>query len=177
MISNERPSPYGRRSGGYGNSSYGGGGYGGGNSGGYGGGGNSGGYGGGNSGGYGGGNSGGYGGGGGNYGSKYPPSGNYYQQPAPRAPIEEATLKAVTFQIERKSFMISVKENPRGRFVRVSEDSQGRRNSVIVPMSGLEDFKKAFDDVYKVAMEMPSQVPQANPDMQPPPQQPHPGMM
>ena len=33
------------------------------------------------------------------------------------------------------------------RFLRITEDSQGHRNVIIVPMSGVDDFADAIDDV------------------------------
>ena len=40
----------------------------------------------------------------------------------PRPPTNEDTLKTEKIQIERKTFVFSLKENPRGRFLRITED-------------------------------------------------------
>jgi hypothetical protein len=103
MISNERPSPYGRRP------YQGGGGY-----------------------------QGGHGG---------------YGQPKP--PVQEDTLKSEKIQIERKTFVFTLKENPRGRFLRITEDVGGRRDTIIIPSTGLEDFKKLVDEMVKASGEIP----------------------
>ena len=113
MISNERPSPYGRRpyqSQGYGapKSSY------------------------------------------GNYG-------NY--NPTPRPPVNEDTLKTAEVQIERKNFVFTLKENPRGRFLRITEDVGGRRDTIIIPSTGLAEFKKLIDDMVKASDEIPEKQP------------------
>lgn len=50
-------------------------------------------------------------------------------------------------QIERKNFLFAVGENPRGKFLRITEDVQGRRDTIIVPASGLADFRRALDEV------------------------------
>jgi hypothetical protein len=71
--------------------------------------------------------------------------------------VEEATLKTETIQIERKTFIFTLKENPRGRFLRITEDVNGRRDNVIIPSTGLEDFRKIVDDMVKAAGELPSQ--------------------
>ena len=42
-------------------------------------------------------------------------------------------------QIERKLFTFDLRENPRGRFLKVIEDVGGRRDTVIMPATGLED--------------------------------------
>ncbi len=41
-------------------------------------------------------------------------------------------------QVERKYFSFDLRENPRGRFLRITEDVGGRRDTVIVPSTGLE---------------------------------------
>ncbi len=115
MISNERPSPYGRRP--YQSSGYGSGGYG---------------------------------------NSKYP------QQPRP--PVQEDTLKSGEVQIERKNFVFALKQNPRGRFLRITEDVNGRRDTIIIPSTGLAEFKKLVDEMVKASQEIP--------ESQPPPPDP-----
>ena len=76
-----------------------------------------------------------------------------YGQPKP--PVNEDTLKSDKVQIERKTFLFTLKENPRGRFLRITEDVGGRRDTIIVPATGLEDFKKLLDDMVKASTEMP----------------------
>lgn len=76
-----------------------------------------------------------------------------YGQPKP--PVQEDTLKTERIQIERKSFQFTLKENPRGRFLRITEDVGGRRDNIIIPATGLEEFKKILDDMVKAAGEIP----------------------
>ncbi|MFV0415751.1 MAG: DNA-binding protein [Chthoniobacterales bacterium] len=51
-------------------------------------------------------------------------------------------------QIERKNFLVELRENTRGRFLRITEESHGRRNSIIVPSTGLDDFANLLDDAF-----------------------------
>jgi hypothetical protein len=74
---------------------------------------------------------------------------------APKPPINEDTLKSEKIQIERKIFVFALKENPRGRFLRITEDVGGRRDTIIIPAPGLDDFKKLLDEMVKVATETP----------------------
>ena len=74
---------------------------------------------------------------------------------APRPPSNEETLKTEKIQIERKTFVFSLKENPRGRFLRITEDVSGRRDTIIIPAPGLSDFKKIVDEMVKVSSEAP----------------------
>jgi hypothetical protein len=72
---------------------------------------------------------------------------------SPKSPSNEDTLRSETVQIERKTFVFTLKENPRGRFLRITEDVAGRRDTIIIPAPGLEDFRKLLDDMVKAAAE------------------------
>ena len=86
-----------------------------------------------------------------------------YGQPRPH--VNEDTLKSAEVQIERKFFVFTLKENPRGRFLRITEDVGGRRDTVIIPSTGLAEFKKIVDEMVKAAEEIPFKTP---PPSQPP---------
>ena len=68
-------------------------------------------------------------------------------------------MKSEKVQIERKVFVFTLKENPRGRFLRITEDVGGRRDTIIVPATGLEDFKKLLDEMVKASGEIPQKTP------------------
>jgi hypothetical protein len=80
-----------------------------------------------------------------------------YAQPRPQ--VVEDTLKSGEIQIERKNFVFSLKENPRGRFLRITEDVGGRRDTIIIPSTGLAEFKKLVDEMVKAAEEIPPKTP------------------
>ena len=82
-----------------------------------------------------------------------PFGGRPYGQSKP--PVNEDTLKTERIQIERKTFIFTLKENPRGRFLRVTEDVGGRRDNIIIPAPGLEDFLAILKDMVKVSGELP----------------------
>ena len=69
----------------------------------------------------------------------------------------ETTILSEKIQIERKLFFFDLKENPRGRFLRITEDVSGRRDTIIVPSTGLENFR----DVLTRAIAAAAQAPQA----------------
>ncbi len=73
----------------------------------------------------------------------------------PKPPVTEETLKSAKIQIERKTFVLALKENLRGRFLRITEDVGGRRDTIIIPAPGLEDFRKLLDEMVKTAAETP----------------------
>ena len=70
--------------------------------------------------------------------------------------VNEETLRTDKVQIERKTFVFTLKENNRGRFLRITEDVGGRRDAIIIPAPGLDDFKRVLDDMVKSAGETPS---------------------
>ncbi len=81
----------------------------------------------------------------------------YGQRPygSSKPPVNEETLKSDQVQIERKTFLFTLKENSRGRFLRITEDVGGRRDTIIIPAPGLEDFKKVLESMVKAAIETP----------------------
>jgi len=74
---------------------------------------------------------------------------------APKPPVQEDTLRTEKIQVERKVFILTLRENPRGRFLRITEDVGGRRDSIIIPATGLTDFKKVIDEMVKTSDETP----------------------
>lgn len=84
-----------------------------------------------------------------------------YGQPKPF--VQEDTLKTAEVQIERKFFVLTLKENPRGRFLRITEDVGGRRDTIIIPSTGLADFKKIVDEMVKASEEIPIKTPPPEP--------------
>ena len=60
-------------------------------------------------------------------------------------------IEARELQIERKHFHVEFRENDRGKFLRITEEAHGRRNTIIVPSTGVEDFTAAIDDVIEHA--------------------------
>jgi hypothetical protein len=77
------------------------------------------------------------------------------QYGSPKPQIAEETLKSDKVQIERKTFLFALKENPRGRFLRITEDVGGRRDTIIIPAPGLEDFKRLLDEMVRASAESP----------------------
>jgi hypothetical protein len=56
-------------------------------------------------------------------------------------------IEAKELQIERKHFYVEFRENERGKFLRITEEAHGRRNTIIVPSTGVGDFTEAISDV------------------------------
>ncbi|HOX03688.1 MAG TPA: PUR family DNA/RNA-binding protein [Candidatus Paceibacterota bacterium] len=83
------------------------------------------------------------------YGQRPDPS------PSPKSAVPEESIKTDKIQIERKTFVFTLKENPRGRFLRITEDVNGRRDAIIVPATGLGEFRRILDEIIRFSEENP----------------------
>ena len=59
----------------------------------------------------------------------------------------EVIIESRDLQVERKHFFIEIRENDRGRFLRITEETHGRRNTVIIPGSGLPEFGRLVSEI------------------------------
>ena len=46
---------------------------------------------------------------------------------------------------ERKIFFLDLKENQRGRFLKITEDVGGRRDTIMLPAAAFKDFAEALE--------------------------------
>jgi hypothetical protein len=59
----------------------------------------------------------------------------------------DTIIKSETITVERKNFIFDLRENPRGRFLRITEDANGRRDAIVIPAPGLEDFRRVLEEI------------------------------
>ena len=45
---------------------------------------------------------------------------------------------------DRKTFYLDLNENQRGRFLKITEDVDGRRNRIMLPAGAFKDFAEAL---------------------------------
>ena len=62
----------------------------------------------------------------------------------------------MAIQVERKTIVLKLKENHRGQFLRISEENDIKRNTIIIPATGLTDFRKLVEEMEKAASEVPA---------------------
>jgi hypothetical protein len=91
------------------------------------------------------------------YHSAYPPV------ERPRMP--EDLLKSSAIQIEQKTFAILLKENERGRILSITENKGGRRNTIIIPSTGLKEFQQLLADMLQASESTPA--PKSSPEAAP----------
>jgi hypothetical protein len=59
----------------------------------------------------------------------------------------ETIIQSGKVLVERKQFFFDLKENERGRFLKITEEVNGRRNTIIIPSTGLNDFADLLQDM------------------------------
>jgi predicted ATP-grasp superfamily ATP-dependent carboligase len=59
-------------------------------------------------------------------------------------------------RIERKHFTFELKENPRGKFLRITEEVNSRYDAIIVPLTGIEQFRDTLNEVIKLSKNQPT---------------------
>ncbi|CAL0331256.1 unnamed protein product [Lupinus luteus] len=57
----------------------------------------------------------------------------------------DVELLCKTLQVEHKLFYLDLKENPRGRYLKISEKTSATRSTIIVPSSGISWFLDLFN--------------------------------
>jgi hypothetical protein len=86
----------------------------------------------------------------------YNPGYSQFAAYPPRPAVPEDMLKALAIQVERKTIVVKLNENRRGRFLRIQEENEVKRNCVIIPVSGLAEFKRLIDEMVKANSEIPA---------------------
>ncbi len=72
-----------------------------------------------------------------------------WRPPAANHPLPANTITSAEIQVERKTFLFQLQENERGQFLRISETANDRTNAIVIPASGLDDFKRILDGLIK----------------------------
>ena len=70
-------------------------------------------------------------------------------------PVGDSCLHSESVRVERKHFSFDLRENPRGRFLRITEEVGGRFDTVIIPASGLDQFRDALDKTIRFNQTLP----------------------
>ncbi len=58
-------------------------------------------------------------------------------------PVNEP-LASEKISVDRKVFFLDLKENNRGRFLKITEDVGGRRDTIMLPVAAFRDFADAL---------------------------------
>lgn len=64
-------------------------------------------------------------------------------------PTANDALASEKVEVDRKVFFLDLKENQRGRFVKITEDVSGRRDTIMLPASAFQDFISALERLFE----------------------------
>jgi hypothetical protein len=78
------------------------------------------------------------------------PENERHGNPRPEKSRADKMISSERVQIERKQFFFDFKENTSGRFLRITEDVGGHRDTIIVPATGLQVFRDSLDHIIAV---------------------------
>ncbi|MGC6426084.1 MAG: RNA-binding protein [Akkermansiaceae bacterium] len=67
--------------------------------------------------------------------------------------MQQDNLHTEKIIADRKVFFLDLKENARGRVVKITEDVSGNRDTIMVPAEILGDFIEALTDIQATAEE------------------------
>ena len=59
--------------------------------------------------------------------------------------MQSEPIASEKIAIERKIFFLDLKENQRGRFLKITEDVGGRRDTIMLPAAAFKDFTEALE--------------------------------
>jgi hypothetical protein len=77
----------------------------------------------------------------------------------PKPVVQEDTLAAGMVDIERKTFAVALKDNPRGRFLRITEKNGTRHATIIIPSTGLKEFQQVLAEMIQADADLPQKNP------------------
>jgi hypothetical protein len=64
------------------------------------------------------------------------------QNPGEKVGTDPLASEKIT--VDRKIFFLDLKENNRGRFLKITEDVGGRRDTIMLPAEALQEFTEAL---------------------------------
>lgn len=70
--------------------------------------------------------------------------------------VVDEQLLSERIQIERKQFFFDLKQNPRGKFLKITEDVGGRRDTIIIPSTGLSAFRDSIQKAIEANFDAPN---------------------
>ena len=73
-----------------------------------------------------------------------------------QSPIPNPPLASEKLAIDRKVFFLDLKENDRGRFIKITEDVGGRRDTIMVPMAAVKEFHELLGRLLEYEATLPA---------------------
>ena len=64
-------------------------------------------------------------------------------------------LHSEKIMTDRKIFFLDLKENERGRVIKITEDVRGRRHTIMLPVESADEFLDALQRILEVERDLP----------------------
>ena len=64
-------------------------------------------------------------------------------------------LHSEKIMTERKIFFLDLKENERGRVIKITEDVRGRRDTIMLPLEAADEFLDALQRILELERDLP----------------------
>jgi hypothetical protein len=61
--------------------------------------------------------------------------------------MEETTIYTKKIITRNKAFFLDLKENPNGKFLKVTESNGEKRSFIFIPEEGLKEFKESIEEI------------------------------
>ena len=71
-------------------------------------------------------------------------------------PHHNAPIASEKIVSDRKIFFLDLKENPRGRYLKITEDVGGRRDTIMLPILAAQDFIQALQSLTEFESNLPA---------------------
>ena len=71
-------------------------------------------------------------------------------------PHHSAPIASEKIVSDRKIFFLDLKENPRGRYLKITEDVGGRRDTIMLPILAAQDFIQALQSLTEFESNLPA---------------------
>jgi hypothetical protein len=70
-------------------------------------------------------------------------------------------LHSEKIMTDRKIFFLDLKENERGRVIKITEDVRGRRDTIMLPVEAADEFLDALQRILELERDLPQHPSQA----------------
>jgi PurA ssDNA and RNA-binding protein len=61
--------------------------------------------------------------------------------------MADELIVGAKIRVERKLFFLDLKQNHQGAFLKITEDVNGRRDTVIIPSTGIREFMDTLNEL------------------------------
>jgi hypothetical protein len=61
--------------------------------------------------------------------------------------MEETTIYTKKIITRNKAFFLDLKENPNGKFLKITESNGEKRSFIFIPEEGLKEFKESLEEI------------------------------